>query len=118
MHLLSSILLATDSLTYAYSHEPLPLGRHVQRRQAESELHVPTELVSLPLDQGDLSAGQFLNRFWVNDFFYKPGGPVFLFDIGEQNAERFVERTTKNGTFQSQMLAEHHGIGITWEHRY
>jgi hypothetical protein len=32
--------------------------------------------VQLPLDHFSNNPATFLNRYWVNDEFYKPGGPV------------------------------------------
>jgi len=37
---------------------------------------VEPQYVSLPLDHFSNNPATFLNRYWVNDEFYKDGGPV------------------------------------------
>ena len=40
--------------------------------------------LSIPIDHFNSSDKRtFQNRYWLNRTFYEPGGPVFLFDIGE-----------------------------------
>lgn len=42
-----------------------------------------------PIDHNDSSVGTFNQRYWVDDRFYRPGGPVFVLDGGETSgAER------------------------------
>ncbi|KAI9838252.1 MAG: hypothetical protein M1819_005519 [Sarea resinae] len=78
---------------------------------------VPTaETVQLPLDHwGD--AGNYTNRFWVQESYYKAGGPVFVFDAGEGNAEGYLGYLV-SGNFFSGFLQEFNGMGLLWEHRY
>ncbi|KAF8450091.1 serine carboxypeptidase S28-domain-containing protein [Kalaharituber pfeilii] len=61
----------------------------------------------------------FLNRFWVVDKYYKPGGPVFTFDTGESD-DGYLYRgyLLKNESFFNSYLREFGGLGILWEHRY
>lgn len=65
---------------------------------------------------GSSSASTFKQRFWYDASFYKKGGPVFLLDAGETNAEGripFLE------TGILKILSEATGgIGIVFEHRY
>ncbi|KAF2205504.1 peptidase S28 [Delitschia confertaspora ATCC 74209] len=90
---------------------------------APNEDIVP-EYVELPLDNfarnGDYAyEGTFNNRFWVAQSAYKPGGPVFLYDAGEANAEpNAVFRLANETSFFKQIVDKYHGIGIVWEHRY
>jgi hypothetical protein len=43
--------------------------------------------IPTPIDHYNSSDIQnFSNRYWVNSTYYRPGGPVFYFDSGEQNA--------------------------------
>jgi hypothetical protein len=78
---------------------------------------VKTEYVILPLDHWDANAGTYKNRFWASEQYYKPGGPVFIFDAGEGNAEGNVDFNDPS-TMQVQMLKKFNGVGINWEHRY
>src|SRR6195952_2704603 len=57
---------------------------------------INTEYVTLPLDHWDANAGTYKNRFWASEQYYKPGGPVFIFDAGEGNAEGNVDFNNPN----------------------
>ncbi|KAH8812723.1 serine carboxypeptidase S28-domain-containing protein [Xylogone sp. PMI_703] len=73
----------------------------------------------LPIDHENLSIGTYRNRFWVNDELYQPGGPVFIHDAGESNAERAAHTYLANGSsYLVDILKKFHGLGIVWEHRY
>lgn len=61
----------------------------------------------------------FANRFWVIDDYYKPGGPVFVFDTGEANdAYLYYAELTDPLSFFRKYVQEFGGLGILWEHRY
>ena len=61
----------------------------------------------------------FANRFWVVDQYYKPGGPVFVFDTGEaSDGFLYYKYLTSNASFFNQYLQEFGAIGVLWEHRY
>ncbi|KAI0352085.1 peptidase S28 [Trametes cingulata] len=75
----------------------------------------------MPLDHFGNTKGTFKNRYWVNDTYYKPGGPVFLFDSGEQNAEPLLPYYLQeyHGLSATMRLAKrYNGVAILWEHRY
>lgn len=47
--------------------------------------HDPPSMIDVPVDHFDASdTRRFSTRYWTNDTFYEPGGPVFWFDAGEQ----------------------------------
>ncbi|TBU30170.1 serine carboxypeptidase S28-domain-containing protein [Dichomitus squalens] len=84
---------------------------------------VPNEALffDMPLDHFGNATGTFKNRHWVNDTYYKPGGPVFLFDSGEQNAEPLLPYYLQeyHGLSATMRLAKRYsGVAILWEHRY
>jgi hypothetical protein len=55
----------------------------------------------------------------VSESDYKPGGPVFIYDVGEGDAEPGVQFRLQNETsFFKQLLKEFGAMGIVWEHRY
>ncbi|KAI0630671.1 serine carboxypeptidase S28-domain-containing protein [Trametes polyzona] len=75
----------------------------------------------MPLDHFGGTPGTFNNRYWVNATYYKAGGPVFLFDSGEQNAEPLLPYYLQeyHGLSATMRLAKrYHGVAILWEHRY
>ncbi|KAF7505008.1 hypothetical protein GJ744_001529 [Endocarpon pusillum] len=84
-----------------------------------STIAIPAELANLPIDHTQPSEGTYQNRYWVNDQFYQPGGPIFVHDVGENNAERSAHRyLNASSSYLLEILQEFHGIGIVWEHRY
>jgi hypothetical protein len=57
--------------------------------------------IRMPIDHFmNKTTATFLNRYWVNATYWKQGGPVFLFDSGEQNAELLLP----------YYLQEYHGL--------
>lgn len=77
------------------------------------------ETVSLPIDHFGKTTGNFSNRFWVVDQYYKPGGPVFAFDTGESNGgDTYLGYLTNSQSFVNKYLQHFNGLGIVWEHRY
>jgi hypothetical protein len=70
---LSSIVISVSicsSFVQAYIHDfsKAVVEEHVAK--------VPLKNVDLPLDHFGKSVTTFSNRYWVNDEFYKPDGPV------------------------------------------
>ncbi|KAI5460140.1 peptidase S28, partial [Mariannaea sp. PMI_226] len=64
----------------------------------------------------------YSNRYFVNDTYYQPGGPVILFDFGESGAspdyvaDYLAEFTVTSAPMR---LAEKlNGLVVGWEHRY
>lgn len=83
---------------------------------------IEPEFVELPLNHfagyGE-EAGSYKNRFWVAKAAYKPGGPVFLYDAGEADAEpNALFRLQNETSFFKQIVDKYNGIGIVWEHRF
>ncbi|KAL2796420.1 serine carboxypeptidase S28-domain-containing protein [Aspergillus keveii] len=78
----------------------------------------PAEYVSIPIDHGNPSLGTYENRYWVNDAYYSPGGPVILYDVGEANGEYGAPHLTSSTSFFRSLLQDFNAIGIVWEHRY
>ncbi|CCX05543.1 Similar to Putative serine protease K12H4.7; acc. no. P34528 [Pyronema omphalodes CBS 100304] len=69
--------------------------------------------ITLPLDHFGNGTGTFENRYWVYDAAYKPGGPVILEDIGEQDASAFT-----SNSLECSFANATGGLLIRWEHRY
>ena len=84
--------------------------------------NITPEYVELPLDhfayrkgQDSSYHGKFFNRYWVNMDAYKPGGPVFLYDTGEADAEPgALTRLLNETSFFKQLVDDYNGIGIVW----
>ncbi|KAL5045964.1 hypothetical protein BDW71DRAFT_197970 [Aspergillus fruticulosus] len=86
-------------------------------RTAVTQVKTPAEYVSLPIDHDNPAVGTFQNRYWVNDAFYEPGGPVVLYDVGEADGEPSAAHLTSSVSFFPPVLQELGAIGIVWEHR-
>jgi hypothetical protein len=94
----------------------------------------------MPIDHfGGSVNGTFQNRWWYNDTFLKPGGPVFrtclyfygtsilsnrfrtaVYDAGELDASASIDFLLEpNGTktVVMQLAQRYHGLAILWEHR-
>jgi hypothetical protein len=87
---------------------------------------IVAEYVTLPIDnfaqqknQDSSYYGTFNNRYWAASSSYKPGGPVFIYDVGEANAApNALFRLQDPTSFFKQIVDQYHGIGIVWEHRF
>ncbi|KAK0728833.1 serine carboxypeptidase S28-domain-containing protein, partial [Lasiosphaeria miniovina] len=86
---------------------------------------VPQYNVSMPLDHFNASDRRtFINRFWVNDTYYKPGGPVILADFGEGTvtddmvATILAELGGHVATAPMELARELGGVAMVLEHRY
>ncbi|KAI2707434.1 hypothetical protein CBS147332_7088 [Penicillium roqueforti] len=100
------ILLSQKTSVYAVSN-------------AQLDVVVEAEYVSLPIDHSNSSVGDYQNRYWVSEEHYQAGGPVFIYDVGEGNAESSAQTFLGNSTtFFYQLVRDFGGIGIVWEHRY
>ncbi|KAF7301782.1 Peptidase S28 [Mycena indigotica] len=78
--------------------------------------------IEMPLDHfNSMNDKFFKNRYWINATYYEPGGPVFLFDSGEQNAEPLLPYYLQEHHGLSAVMrlaARYRGLAILWEHRY
>lgn len=78
------------------------------------------QTIRMPIDHFNQSDTRtYANRFWVNETFYKPGGPVIMFDWGEQGVtdDAVVSYFDRNAS--NMALAErYNGLAIIWEHRF
>jgi hypothetical protein len=88
--------------------------RSTGSRRDASQLVAST--IELPLDHFNAAnTATFSNRYWVNDEYYVPGGPVILFDAGESNAEPDIAFITADPGQSNAMidLAERFGACVT-----
>ena len=86
-------VLALVALTTALvPHPHLPLNGGLTKREISiNTTDYPALTLQIPIDHYNVSDNRtYSNRYWVNARYYKPGGPVFYFDSGEQNAHPLV----------------------------
>jgi hypothetical protein len=96
---------------------PAPIPGNVVQLNDSAPLP-DVEYIKLPLDHSDPSAGTFRNRFWATTQYYKPGGPVILYDAGEGNAQGFVPFIADPDFVYTDLAIKLGGVIIVWEHRY
>ncbi|KAK4495861.1 hypothetical protein PRZ48_013129 [Zasmidium cellare] len=83
----------------------------------------PTQYIDIPVDHfkndsryGPHSNATFKNRWWYNDKYYTPGGPVIVLNAGESNG---VYELSLLDVGQPGTLAKATGgIAVVLEHRY
>ncbi|KAH8894193.1 hypothetical protein GQ53DRAFT_744933 [Thozetella sp. PMI_491] len=88
-------------------------------------VYVPQYNFSMPIDHFTESDKRtYNNRFFVNDTYYKPGGPVIFFDFGEagvSDVEAAIFLADWGSYYVSatvKLAKELNGVMIGWEHRY
>jgi Serine carboxypeptidase S28 len=122
MNLVPILLLAVAGISKAQSYESAPVGRLTTRNENGLEINSTTkishEMINLPLDHWNSSAGTFLNHFFVYEEAYRPGGPVFIFDAGEGSVLDEIDTLNEKNSTYKQILQRFNGMGIIWEHRY
>ncbi|KAH8689890.1 putative serine peptidase, family S28 [Talaromyces proteolyticus] len=112
LHLAAALGLDADSVLLN------PVNFH-QTIEKSVSISVTPEYVSIPIDHDNYTLGTYQNRYWVSTKYYKPGGPVFVYDVGETSAESSARSMlSSDSTFVGSLLKDFGGIGIVWEHRY
>ena len=102
----------------------LPLNGGLTRREATSinTTDYPAETLRIPIDHYNASDNrEYSNRYWVNLTYYIPGGPVFFFDSGEQNAHPLVPYFLAEASGPSAIMSlarRFNGLALIFEHRF
>jgi Serine carboxypeptidase S28 len=120
----SSLMLTCVSIILCYTsgvtaNIPLPVPVSSATKDSLPE----TLTIDMPVDHfNSYDTRTYKNRYWINDTFYREGGPIFFYDAGEGGV---TERTISlflgaHGALLAPLrLAERfHGMAIVWEHRF
>ncbi|KAK0609563.1 serine carboxypeptidase S28-domain-containing protein [Bombardia bombarda] len=126
-----ALLLSGSSFPLAVAARSFAKFSHLEASIAHSNNstppYVPTYNVSLPIDHFNASDTRtFTNRYWVNDTYYKPGGPVIFINFAEGTVTPAgialtLAEWTGHHTFASAVMhlsKQLNGVAIGWEHRY
>ncbi|PNS17866.1 hypothetical protein CAC42_40 [Sphaceloma murrayae] len=119
----ASVVAALESLE-DFIAPRMPISGAITRRQQQSinSSDYPAQTLQIPVDHfNDTDTRTYSNRFWVNSEHYQPGGPVILFDTGEQNAEYNVPYNIyeAGGPAAAVELSKRfNGLALIFEHRY
>ena len=92
-------------------------------RRPSVDHHTAFYKFPMPVDHFNASVtGTYDNRYWVNETFYKPGGPVIFCDGGEAGVtEDFAAQLlneTGGITAPMELARKYDGLVVLWEHRY
>lgn len=116
-YLLSYILLAQ-----AFHHGHRPPGYLTKREISINASDYPAFRIDIPIDHYNTSDNRtYQNRYWLNSQYYHPGGPVFYFDAGEQNARPLVPYFLYEASGPSSIMAlarRFNGLAVIFEHRF
>ncbi|KAB5583409.1 serine carboxypeptidase S28-domain-containing protein [Coniochaeta sp. 2T2.1] len=89
-----------------------------------ARVYVPTYNITMPVDHFNPSDTRtFNNRFFVNDTYYKPGGPVIFYDFGEAGVDEWYAAILLggwNGSLSAplELAKSRNGVVVGFEHRY
>ncbi|QGA21468.1 hypothetical protein EYB26_009179 [Talaromyces marneffei] len=111
LHLAAALGLSADSVIL----NPVAFRKLADTSYSDT---VPAEYADIPIDHDNHTIGTYKNRYWVTTKYYKPGGPVFLYDVGESSAYNSAQHMLGEAAFFKEFLEEFGGLGIVWEHRY
>lgn len=82
----------------------------------------PAQTIQIPVDHFNPSDNRtYANRFWVNSDYYRPGGPIFMLDPGEQNGLFLVPHylhETVGPSSPMTLARRFNGLAVLFEHRY
>lgn len=80
-------LAATATIAHAVFPAPQFPGYLDKQEISINTSDYPAYHINIPINHYNVNDTRtYKNRYWVNAEHYKPGGPVFYFDAGEQNA--------------------------------
>ena len=121
--LLLLLLTSIVSTVSAVRVPHLPLNGALTKREASiNASDYPALTISIPVDHYNSSDNRtYENRYWINDTYYRPGGPVFYFDSGEQNAHPLVPYFLAEVAGPSSVMTmarRFNGLALIFEHRF
>ncbi|KAJ7454756.1 peptidase S28 [Mycena latifolia] len=122
---LSWIACALVPLAVARPPGGLPIPKQPPFSFTESQAASLTPAATAPtayffdqiLDHSNPSLGTFPQRYWFYDGYYKQGGPIVLFNAGEEDASLYTGYL-HNGTIVGAIAYAVGGATIVMEHRY
>ena len=103
------------------------LNYHLRAFEPSTPVHVPEYSLLMPVDHFNASDHRtYRHRYWVNDAFYRSGGPVIFIDYGEQAASPAIAISrglSDNGkgiskTAHVRLAQELGAMLVGLEHRY
>jgi hypothetical protein len=117
------LFLLSQSAARRPALHQIPSNGHLSRRDISiNASDYPAETIQIPTDHYNASdIRAYSNRYWVNSTYYRPGGPVFYFDSGEQNAHPLVPYFLAEAAGPSAVMTlvrRFNGLAVLFEHRF
>lgn len=120
------LLLSSTSAIGQHSKASKLLQRSIdftKRDDVDPSLLYPAHNLSVPIDHFHNSSryephsdGMFNLRYWYDDTYYKPGGPVFVLCGGETGGDDRLPYLQKGIVYEVTKATG--GLGVILEHRY
>jgi hypothetical protein len=114
--------LSTCATTLAIGHVPRLTNYLNKRETSINPKDYPAYRIDIPIDHYNASDSRtYCNRYWVNSKYYRPGGPVFYFDAGEQNAHPLIPYFLYEVAGPSAVMSlarRFNGLAVIFEHRF
>lgn len=115
-------LLSSISVAQAFHHGHRLPGYLNKREISINASDYPAFRIDIPIDHYNTSDTRtYQNRYWVNSEYYAPGGPIFYFDAGEQNARPLVPYFLYEASGPSSIMTlarRFNGLAVIFEHRF
>ncbi|KAJ3164278.1 hypothetical protein HK101_000479 [Irineochytrium annulatum] len=127
MHLIPSLIAVAASLPSLVLGQVLVRQLHMGARNAIIEslesappgpgtVNLKTYFFNQTKDHTGEDEGYFMQKYYTNDQFYKPGGPILFYIQGESPAEpAFI---TSTGVSIHSLAQNYSGYLVSLEHRY
>ena len=124
MYTTSPFILLLGLAPIVASSQDIPhLPTYLSKREISINItDYPAHTINIPIDHYNASDDRtFSNRYWINDAYYKSGGPIFYFDAGEQDAAPLVPYFLYEASGPSSIMAlarRFNGLAVLFEHRF
>ncbi|KAK6523345.1 hypothetical protein TWF281_001325 [Arthrobotrys megalospora] len=113
---------STDLLRKKYRNQQTDKFSTIMNRIKPALGKDPTEnplFVELPMDHFSADNTDTIScRYFVQDAYYKPGGPVIFHDIGEASIGPYAKGLVDEDEFSVSIAKRFNGLLILFEHRF
>lgn len=96
-------------------------SQRAKRQSVSSTTSVPGFNISIPIDHFNQSDTRvYNNQYWVNDTWYRPGGPILFYHGGESGITPTIlnEYFADDKASAMALAKQYNALVFCWEHRY
>ncbi|KAK6499151.1 hypothetical protein TWF481_011722 [Arthrobotrys musiformis] len=113
---------STDLLRKKYKNQQTDKFLTIMNRLKPALGKDPTEnplFIELPMDHFGIDNNETIScRYYVQEAYYKPGGPVIFHDIGEASIGPYAKGLVDEDEFSVAIAKRFNGLLILFEHRF